>query len=77
MDIHPLGQLLGLSEDTLAAIDSYYDDHAPKVRHTVAVWLINSPDDPVTQLRDALTTLGEDKVSETLKSLGELKMSVT
>ena len=74
-DICPLGQLLGVSEDTLAAIESYYDERAHKIRHTVAVWLMNDPNDPIAMLIDALN---ENKISQALyllSSFGELNSS--
>ena len=70
--IHSLGHLLEISEATLAAIDAYYDDTANKINHLLTVWLMEDPDDPVKQLRDALNSLGKDDISQTLVLLSSL-----
>ena len=71
-DIHSLGHLLEISEATLAAIDAYYDDAANNISHLLTVWLMEDPDDPVKQLRDALNSLGKDDISQTLVLLSSL-----
>ena len=71
-DIHSLGHLLEISEATLVAIDAYYDDTANKISHLLTVWLMEDPDDPVKQLRDALNSLGKDDISQTLVLLSSL-----
>ena len=73
-DILPIGRALRIQESTLAAIDSYYDDITDKTSHTVSLWLMEEHEDPVTELRDALNSLGKEQVSQTLvllTSLGE------
>ena len=45
-DIHPLGQMLGVSEDYLSAIDTYYDDKESKFQHTLMVWQMANPEEP-------------------------------
>ena len=73
-DILLLGQLLRMPEETLAAIDSYYEDDCHKMSHMLSLWLMEDHEDPVTPLRDALNSLGKEEVSQTLvllTSLGE------
>ena len=78
-DILLLGQLLRFPEETLAAIDSYYDKDCHKMSHMLSLWLMEDREDPVTHLRDALNSLGEEEISQTLvllTSLGELTTCV-
>ena len=78
-DILLLGQLLLFSEETAAAIDSYYDKDYHKMSHMLSLWLMEDHEDPVTHLRDALNSLGEEEISQTLvllTSLGELTTCV-
>ena len=73
-DIFVLGHFLKVPEDTLAAIDSYYDEDDHKMNHMLSLWLIEDHEDPVTNLRDALNSLGKEEISQTLvllTSLGE------
>ena len=73
-DVYELGLLLGVSKETLAAIESYYENEGDKIRHVVTLWLMRDPDDPVTQLRDALNALEKQEIAQTLvllTSLGE------
>ena len=73
-DIVPVGQLLGISEETLVAIDGYYEDICHKLSHMLSLWLAENGEDPVTHLRDALNSVGQEEVSQTLvllTSLGE------
>ena len=80
VDIHLLGHLLGLSKDIVVAIDSHYSDHSCKIKHTVAIWLMNDPNDPVIQMRKALNALGEDKLAQELyllTSLGKLMIDIS
>ena len=73
-DIFVLGHFLKVPEDTLAAIDSYYDEDDHKVNHMLSLWLMEDHEDPVTNLRDALNSLGKEETSQTLvllTSLGE------
>ena len=71
-DIHQLGQLLGISEDTLAAIESYYDDNTFKTKHIILEVLIKDHDDLVSKLRDALNVLGKEEISQILYLLTSL-----
>ena len=78
-DILLLGQLLLFPEETLAAIHSHYDKDCHKMSHMLYLWLMEDHEDPVTHLRDALNSLGEDEISQTLvllTSLGELTTCV-
>ena len=73
-DIFVLGHYLKVPEETLAAIDSYYDEDHHKMNHMLSLWLIEDHEDPVTNLRDALNSLGKEEISQTLvllTSLGE------
>ena len=72
---HALGLLLGITEESLAAIESYYENEGDKICHVVTLWLMRDPDDPVTQLRDALNALEKQEIAQTLvllTSLGKL-----
>ena len=71
-NIHAFGQLLGIAESTLAAIESYYKQKELKISHMVSQLLIKYPDDPVTQLRDALNALEKYDISQTLVLLASL-----
>ena len=71
-DIHAFGQLLGIAEESLAAIESYYEQNKQRIRHMVTLWLIKEPDDPVTQLRDALNALQKYDISQNLVLLASL-----
>ena len=78
-DILLLGQLLRFPEETLAAIDSYYDKDFHKMSHMLSLWLMEDREDPVTHLRDALNSLEQEDISQTLvllTSLGELTTCV-
>ena len=73
-DIFVLGHFLKVPEDTLAAIDSYYNEDHYKMNHMLSLWLIEDHEDPVTIFRDALNSLGTEEISKTLvrlTSLGE------
>ena len=71
-DVHAFGQLLGVTEENLAAIESYYEHNEQIIRHMVTLWLIQEPDDPVTQLRDALNALERHQISQNLVLLASL-----
>ncbi|CAI8033920.1 hypothetical protein GBAR_LOCUS19121 [Geodia barretti] len=71
-DILLLGQLLRMPEETLAAIDSYYEEDCHKMSHMLSLWLMEDHEDPVTPLRDALNSLGKEEVSQTLVLLTSL-----
>ena len=71
-DIFVLGHFLKVPEDTLAAIDSYYDEDHHKMNQMLSLWLIEDHEDPVTNLRDALNSLGKEEVSRTLVLLTSL-----
>ena len=73
-DILLFGQLLRFPQETLAAIHSYYDKDCHKMSHMLSLWLMEDREDPVTHLRDALNSLGQEDISQTLvmlTSLGE------
>ena len=70
-----LGLLLGIEERHLEAIDSYYDDEEHKIMHMITLWLIKDPDDPVTQLRDALNALDKHDLSQILVLLSSFGKS--
>ncbi|CAI8056640.1 hypothetical protein GBAR_LOCUS30868, partial [Geodia barretti] len=46
-DILLLGQLLRMPEETLAAIDSYYEEDCHKMSHMLSLWLMEDHEDPV------------------------------
>ena len=71
-DVHSFGQLLEVTEENLAAIESYYMCNEQKIRHMVTLWLMKEPDDPVTQLRDALNALEKHEISQNLVLLASL-----
>ena len=71
-DILLLGQRLMFPEETLAAIDRYYDKDCHKMSHMLSLWLMEDREDPVTNLRDALNSLGEEEISQTLVQLTSL-----
>ena len=73
--IDTLGQLLGITKETMAAIEDYYASDEHKISHVITLWLMRDPDNPVTQLRDALNVLEKQDVAQTLvllTSLGNL-----
>ena len=70
-----LGLLLGVEERHLKAIDSYYEDKEHKIMHMITLWLIKDPDDPVTQLRDALNALDKHDLSQILVLLSSFGKS--
>ena len=73
--IHSIGQLLGVTEEMLSAIDSYYENKRYKISHVITLWLIRNPADPVTQLSDALTqciSLENQEIAHTLVLLTSL-----
>ena len=71
-DVHTFGQLLEITEESLAAIESYYEDNEQRIRHVVTLWLLKEPDDQVTQLRDALNALNKHEISQNLVLLASL-----
>ena len=71
-DIHTLGQLLGISEERLAAIEHYYENIEHKITHLVTLWLMRDPEDPVIQLRDALNALEKQEIARRLVLLTSL-----
>ena len=73
-NIHTLGLLLGIGEETLAAIQSYYKNEEDKICHIVTLWLMRDPNDPVSQLRDALNSLKRQEIAQTLVLLTSLGM---
>ena len=72
--IHAIGQLLRISDETLTAIDTYYKEIHHKLSHILSLWLLKDHEDPVADLRDALTSLGEEDISQTLVLLTSLGM---
>ena len=70
--IHAIGQLLRISDETLTAIDTYYKEIHHKLSHLLSLWLLKDHEDPVTELRDALNSLGEEDISQTLVLLTSL-----
>ena len=71
-DIHTLGQLLGISEESLAAIEHYYEKKEHKITHLVTLWLMRDPEEPVAQLRDALNALEKQEIERRLVLLTSL-----
>ena len=71
-DIHTLGQLLGISEDSLAAIEHYYENEEHKITHLVTLWLMKDPEDPVAQLTEALNALEKQEIAQRLVLLTSL-----
>ena len=71
-DIHTFGRLLGISEESLAAIEHYYENEGHKIQHIVTLWLMGDPNDPVTQLRDTLNALEKQETAQTLVLLTSL-----
>ena len=74
-DIHPLGKMLGISEDTLSAIDSYYDDKDCKFRHTLMLWEMENHEEPVKLLISVLNELRRPDMCQTLSSLSSFGRS--
>ena len=70
--IHAIGQQLKISDETLTAIDTYYDEIHHKFSHLLSLWLLKDHEDPVVDLRDALNSLGEEDISQTLVLLTSL-----
>ena len=68
-DIHPLGKMLGISEDTLSAIDSHYDDKGCKLRHTLMLWEMENHEEPVKLLSNVLNELRRPDMCQILASL--------
>ena len=73
-DIHPIGEALGITENNLSAIDSYYDDKGSKFNHTLMLWKMEDPQDPAETLIRHLKQMGRYKISETLTSLSSFGM---
>ena len=71
-DVHAFGQLLGITEETLAAIESYYENNEQRIRHMVTLWLIEEANDQVTQLKNALNALEKHEISQNLVLLASL-----
>ena len=64
--------MLGISDESLAAIEHYYENEGHKIKHIVTLWLMGDPNDPVTQLRDALKALEKQETAQTLVQLTSL-----
>ena len=73
-DIHPIGEVLGITENNLSAIDSYYDDKGSKFNHTLMLWKMKDPQDPAETLIHHFKQMGRYKISETLTSLSSFGM---
>ena len=74
-DIHPLGKMLGISEDTLSAIASHYDDKECKFRHTLMLWEMENHEEPVKLLMSVLNELRRPDMCQTLSSLSSFGRS--
>ena len=68
-DIHPIGEALGITENNLSAIDSYYDDKGSKFNHTLMLWKMEDHQDPAETLIRHLKQMGRYKIFDTLTSL--------
>ena len=71
-DIHPLGKMLGISESTLSAIHSYYDDKECKFRHTLMLWEMENHEEPLISV---LNELRRPDMCQTLSSLSSFGRS--
>ena len=74
-DIYPLGKMLGISENTLSAIDSYYDNKECKFRHTLMLWETENHEEPVKLLISVLNELRRPDMCQTLASLSSFGRS--
>ena len=70
--VYDIGKLLRISDETLTAIDTYYKEIHHKFSHLLSLWLLKDHEDPVADLRDALNSLGEEDISQTLVLLTSL-----
>ena len=72
--IVPLGLHLGFEDDTLQAIQSYYnqDEKSLMFSHMINMWLFRSPENMIQQLRDALNHLKKNEISQQLTLLSSL-----
>ena len=68
-DIHPLGEMLGISEDELSAIDAYYEDVEYKLQHTLMLWKMQNPEEPTKLFISVLNELRRPEMCQTLTSL--------
>ena len=75
-NIMPLGVQLGIKEDTLHAIQNYYnpDDKTLMISHVINMWLLSSPENPIQKLTDTLNELKIYEIAQQvvlLTSLGK------
>ena len=72
--IVPIGLQLGFENDTLQAIQSYYnqDKKSLMFSHMINMWLLCSPENMIQQLRDALNHLKKNEISQQLILLSSL-----
>lgn len=74
-EVQSLGHLLGVEEVYLEAIQTYYTEKECIISHIITTWLRKDPDDPVSQLSDALIDLGRHETAYTLVLLTSLGKS--
>ena len=73
-NIVSLGVQLGIKEDTLHAIQSYYspDDKTLMISHVIQMWLLSSPENPIRKLTDTLNELKKYEIAQQLVLLTSL-----
>ena len=76
--IVPLGLQLGFENDTLQAIQSYYnqDEKSLMFSHMINMWLLHSPENPIQQLIVALNHLKESEIVQQLTFLSSLGKNI-
>ena len=66
----PLGRGLGIQENRLQAIMTYYNYSSEKAtEHVVGMWLRSDPKDPIKQLTVALKAVNKDDVAQDITVL--------
>lgn len=65
-----LGNLLGIEDNTLKIIASYYNNDSEQiVRHIIRMWLMHDPRNPSEELIEALKDIGEHEIATQLMLL--------
>ena len=77
-NIVPLGLQLGIENDMLQAIQSYYnqDEKSLMFSHMINMWLLCGPENPIQQLRDALNHLKKSEIVQQLTLLSSLGKNI-